>query len=52
MATYKFEQFFNYKEIEAELDLEIQEKLLAKINELIDSGILDKKNIERECIFE
>ena len=40
MATYKFKKFFDYSEIENELDLEIQEKLLAKINFLIDEGIL------------
>lgn len=40
MATYKFKEFFNPKEIENELDLEIQEKLLNKINYLIDNGIL------------
>lgn len=41
MATYKFKKFFDYSEIENEIDLEIQEKLLAKINFLIDEGILE-----------
>lgn len=40
MAGYKFEKFFDPKEIENEVDLEIQEKLLKKINELIDMEIL------------
>lgn len=42
MCTYKFNKFFDYKEIENEMDLEIQEKLLSKINELIDLGVLVK----------
>lgn len=42
MATYKFKKFFDYREIENEKDLEIQEKLLSKINELIDLGILKR----------
>lgn len=41
MTTYKFKKFFDYSEIENELDLEIQEKLLSKINFLIDEGILE-----------
>lgn len=40
MCSYKFSKFFDAKEIENELDLEIQEKLLLKINQLIDEGIL------------
>lgn len=40
MATYNFKKFFDYKEIENEMDLEIQEKLLNKINNLIEQGIL------------
>lgn len=40
MCTYNFKKFFDYSEIENELDLEIQEKLLSKINFLIDEGIL------------
>lgn len=42
MCTYQFTKFFDYKDIENELDLEIQEKLLSKINYLIDEGILIK----------
>jgi len=40
MLHYNFKKFFDYKEIENEIDLEIQEKLLKKINELIEQGIL------------
>lgn len=40
MCGYRFNIFFNPSTIENELDLEIQEKLLAKINKLIDKGIL------------
>lgn len=40
MCNYKFKNFFDYNEIENELDLEIQEKLLTKINYLIDEEIL------------
>lgn len=40
MCHYRFNHFFDKKEIESEIDLEIQEKLLAKINELLDKGIL------------
>lgn len=42
MCNYKFNNFFDYREIEHEQDLEIQEKLLEKINYLIDKGILIK----------
>lgn len=40
MCGYKFNKFFDVKDIDNEQDLEIQEKFLAKINELIDCGIL------------
>ena len=40
MASYNFTSFFNPREIENEDDLEIQEKLLARINWLIDEGII------------
>ena len=42
MCCYKFNDFFDYREIEHEQDLEIQEKLLEKINYLIDKKILIK----------
>ncbi|WP_097005345.1 hypothetical protein [Lacrimispora amygdalina] len=41
MSNYNFKEFFNPKEIENEMDLEIQEKLLARFNWLIDNGIVD-----------
>lgn len=40
MCAYKFNQFFREKDIENDNDLLIQEKFLAKINELIDCGVL------------
>ena len=43
MCKYKFKHFFDYKDIETEEDLEIQEKLLSKVNQLIDMGILEIK---------
>ena len=41
MCNYKFNTFFNPKDIENEIDLEIQEKLLSRINWLIDEGIIE-----------
>lgn len=45
MAGYKIEKFYRWQDIENEQDLEIQELLLAKVNELIDKGVfkLNKK---------
>lgn len=40
MCGYNFKNFFDEKEIDCEADLIIQEKFLAKINHLLDSGIL------------
>lgn len=40
MCSYNFKSFFNSKEIESEVDLELQEKLLERINWLIDEGII------------
>lgn len=40
MAGYRFEKFFQKDDIENEWDLLIQEKFLAKVNELIGLGIL------------
>lgn len=40
MCDYKFNKFFDIKDINHEQDLEIQEKFLTKINELIECGIL------------
>lgn len=40
MCGYTFNKFYQQKDIDNEQDLEIQEKFLSKINELIDCGIL------------
>ena len=40
MCSYNFKGFFNYQEIENETDLEIQEKAIKKLNQLIDDGVL------------
>ena len=41
MCGYDFKKFFDLKEIEYEFDLELQEKLLSRINWLIDEGIIE-----------
>ena len=41
MCSYNFKKFFDPKEIDCEIDLEIQEKLLERINWLIDEGIVE-----------
>ena len=43
MCNYNFKKFFDYKEIECEVDLELQEKLLDRINWLIDEKIIEIK---------
>lgn len=45
MCHYNFENFFDYSEIEFLADLELQEKLLERINWMIDEGII---RIEKE----
>ena len=40
MCNYNFKKFFDYTEIENEFDLELQEKLLERINWLIDERII------------
>ena len=40
MGAYSFSEFFDMEEIENELDLKTQEKLLETINRLIDDKIL------------
>lgn len=40
MCSYKFTKFYDYSEIEYEMDLEIQEKALEVLNQLIDDGVL------------
>ena len=39
-CSYNFKKFFDYSEIENEVDLELQEKLLDRINWLIDEEII------------
>ena len=41
MCSYNFKKFFDPKEIGCEIDLEIQEKLLKRINWLIDERIIE-----------
>ena len=41
MCRYDFKEFFDYREIENEFDLELQEILLDKINWLIDEKIIE-----------
>ena len=43
MCGYNFKKFFDYKEIENEADLKLQEKLLDRINWLIDEKIIEIK---------
>lgn len=43
MCSYTFEKFYDKAEIENNNDWQIQEKFLAKINELLDLGILSRK---------
>lgn len=40
MGKYEFDEFFNPKDIEHDIDLEIQEKVLETLNMLIDNGIV------------
>lgn len=40
MSEYKFNVFFCPDDIEDEIDMELQEKLLERLNFLIDEGIL------------
>ena len=41
MCSYDFKKFFDPEEIENEVDLELQEKLLERLNWLIDEGIVE-----------
>lgn len=40
MCDYNFNSFFREQDIENDIDLEIQEQLLCKVNQLIDNGVL------------
>lgn len=42
MCGYKFEKFYNERDIQNDLDLQTQEFILEKLNMLIDEGILAK----------
>lgn len=48
MCSYNFKEFFDYREIENEVDLELQEKLLDRINWLIDKGIVKIPMVKKE----
>lgn len=41
MCNYNFNKFYDYRKIENEADLEVQEMFLEKINVLLDEGILE-----------
>ena len=41
MCGYDFKEFFNPDEMENEIDLELQEKLLSRMNWLFDEGIIE-----------
>ena len=43
MCGYSFDKFFDYQEIDNEIDLELQEELLDIINWLIDEKIVEIK---------
>ena len=41
MCHYNFNKFYDYTKIEHEIDLEVQEMFLEKINMLLDEGIVE-----------
>lgn len=43
MVSYNFNTFFNHKNIHCEDDLLIQERLLARLNWLLDEGIMRRE---------
>lgn len=45
MCSYKFEKFYQPKDLECETDLKIQELFLEKIHYLIENGILIRKKM-------
>lgn len=49
MCNYNFNKFFNHSDIENETDLELQEKLLERINWLIDEGIIEIPTNHKEA---
>lgn len=42
MCSYNFKNFYDYKEIENEDDLRVQEMFLETINMLLDEGVLEE----------
>lgn len=40
LCKYEFEEFYNFDEIDNEIDLRIQEMILERLNQLIDDGVL------------
>ncbi|MBQ8043472.1 MAG: hypothetical protein IJ272_04910 [Clostridia bacterium] len=50
MCKYIFDSFYDFSTIEYEIDLEIQEKFLAKINHLIDEGVFTINNLTFEGV--
>jgi hypothetical protein len=46
MCNYKFNKFYDLKEIENKDDLDIQVKFIKYMNELIDDGIISKPEKE------
>ena len=47
MCSYDFKKFFDPEEIENEVDLELQEKLLERLNWLIDEGIVEIPGLKK-----
>lgn len=47
MCSYDFKKFFDPEEIENEVDLELQEKLLERLNWLIDEGIVEISGVKK-----
>jgi hypothetical protein len=47
MCNYKFDKFYDSKEIENKDDLDIQVKFIKYMNELIDGGVISKPKKEK-----
>lgn len=47
MCSYNFKKFYDENSISCEIDLEIHEKLLARLNWLIDEGIVEIKGVDK-----
>ena len=48
MCSYDFKKFYDPEEIENEVDLELQEKLLERLNWLIDEGIVEIPGLKKK----